>query len=137
MSDVSVRPEIGGWYRRLDKGELFQVTGRDSASRSIEIQTVDGDVDEIDAPVWATLPLEAAEAPEDWPVVMDDVEVDDLGYSETAMSVADWEEPLQPVRSSKENWEDNTPEDERDPLGEGSPDEEYAQEQPAAAARLS
>ena len=34
---------VGQWYTRWDKGEIFHVTRYDEGSRSIEIQTFDGD----------------------------------------------------------------------------------------------
>jgi len=105
-------PQIGQWYLREDKGETFQVTGYDDESRTIEIQTFDGDLDEIDTEVWATLPLALAEPPEDWTGPVDDIEVDDLGYSETDMAAADWTQPLEPFPPSQESWEDATPQDE-------------------------
>lgn len=59
-------PRIGQWYTHLDKGEPFLVTGYDEKSRTIEIQDITGDLDEIDAESWAVVPLELAEPPEDW-----------------------------------------------------------------------
>ncbi len=123
------RPEIGQWYSHHDKGEMFLVTGYDDEARTIEIQNFDGDVDEIDAAAWSTMPLERAEQPEDWTGPVDDVEADDLGYSETDMSAADWAEPLQSFEPQKEAWEDETPE-ERDPEGEGTTDEELSADSP-------
>jgi len=114
-------PIIGQWYSRTDKGENFVVTGIDEEAGTIEIQSFDGDLDELDRDVWWTLPLELAEEPEDstGPV---EVEPDDLGYAETAMSEADWNEPLQPLKVEKEAWEYTTPVDELP--GEGAPLEE-------------
>lgn len=112
------RARIGQWYTRRDKGEIFQVVGYDEESRTIEVQTFDGDLDEIDAQTWAELPLALAEAPEDWTGPVDDLERDDLGYSETDMTGADWAEPLQTLREKeegKEAWEDSRPEGERNP----------------------
>ena len=97
MNSVVGRARIDQWYRRQDKGEAFLVTAYDDKSRTIEIQTFDGDVDEIDEEVWSTLPLELAEPPENWTGPVDDVEVDDLGYTETDMAEADWSAPLQPL----------------------------------------
>lgn len=130
---------IGQWYTRTDKGEIFQVTGYDENSRTIEIQTFDGDLDEIDASVWQALPLGLAEPPEDWTGPVDEVQPDDLGYSETDMSAADWDAPLQAVRTEEqgEAWQDSTPEDERDPLGEDVPPEPLALDNPLAAQRVS
>jgi len=132
-----VHPEIGQWYAHTDKGELFQVVGRDAESRTIEIQYFDGDVDEIDAETWAALPVEPAEPPEDMTAPMDDIETDDLGYSETDMSEADWREPLQPLRVEAESWESTEAEEDADALGEGVPAELYTADTPEAAERAS
>src|SRR5208337_64136 len=98
------RARIGQWYLHSDKGELFQVTGLDLQARTIETQNFDGDVDEIDEDSWTALPLSLAEPPEDWTGPVDTVEVDDLGYSETAMTAEDWEAPLQPLSGTQEAW---------------------------------
>ncbi len=98
-------PRLGQWYTRWDKGEIFQVVGCDEGSRSIEIQYFDGDLDEIDSESWSGLPLTSAEAPEDWTGPVDDVERDDLGYTETEMSAEDWAEPLRTLRSEEEKEE--------------------------------
>ena len=92
------RARIGQWYARLDKGETFQVTGLAEESHTIEIQTFDGDLDEIDEESWALMPLTFTETPEDWTGPVDDVERDDLGYPETDMTGADWAERLQAER---------------------------------------
>jgi hypothetical protein len=124
------RPEIGQWYLHQDKGEMFHVTGYDDDARTIEIQNFDGDVDEIDSAAWSAMLLERAQQPEDWTGPVDDVEVDDLGYSETDMSAADWAEPLQSFEPRKEAWEDETPEEELDPEGEGNLEEELSVDSP-------
>lgn len=118
-------PEIGQWYVRTDKGEPFQVVGRDTRAGTIEIQSFDGDLDEIDDETWATLPIEQIVPPEDWTGPVDDVETDDLGYSDTGMSPKDWARPLQPLRVDSESWQDTGSDDERDPLGEGAPVEAF------------
>jgi len=130
------RARIGQWYLRQDKGEEFVVTAFDDASRTIEIQTFDGDVDEIDEEAWTTLPLELAEPPEDWTGPMDDVEVDDLGVTETQMTASDWSGPLQSIATSGEAWEQSADETEEDPEGEGAPEEELALDNPVGHTRL-
>ena len=116
MNAFLVRPEIGHWYAHVDKGEPFQVVGRDDKSRSIEIQYFDGDVDEIDGETWAALPIEPTEPPEDITAPMDDIETDDLGYSETDMAGRMWRDPLQPLRMQEKRWDDTESEDERNAL---------------------
>lgn len=49
----------------------------------------------MDLDDWRELTLEPIEPPEDWTGPVDDVERDDLGYSETDMSLEDWREPMQ------------------------------------------
>jgi hypothetical protein len=106
MNAILGGPEIGQWYARTDKGELFRVVARDDKSRTIEIQYFDGDLDEIDAETWGMLPLERSAPPEDWTAPIDDVETDDLDYTETQMSPTDWTQPLQPIARAGEAWED-------------------------------
>jgi len=135
------RPRIGQWYTRRDKGEIFQVVGYDSNSPTIETQTFDGDIDEVDLETWTDLPLAFAEPPEDWTGPVDDVERDDLGYSETGMSGTDWAEPMQSLRAEEEEGEAADSEDaageEESVLEDESPlREEFALDNPVAAERL-
>jgi hypothetical protein len=44
----------------------------------IEIQAADGDIGEVEAEVWAVLPLELAELPEDWGGSIKDLEAEHL-----------------------------------------------------------
>jgi uncharacterized protein DUF6763 len=134
------RARIGQWYTRHDKGEIFQVVGYDPNARTIETQTFDGEVDEVDLETWAGLPLEFVEPPEDWTGPVDDVQRDDLGYSETEMSGADWTQPLQPLRAEQEQGngasQNAAEEDEGVPEEEGAPREELVLDNPVAAQRL-
>lgn len=140
------RARIGQWYTRWDKGEIFQVVGYDPNSLTIETQTFDGDLDEVDLETWAGLPLAFAEPPEDWTGPVDDVERDDLGYSETDMSGTDWAEPLQSLRAGEEGSaqasSESADEDEDViPDGDTAEDEyplkeELALDSPSAAVRL-
>jgi hypothetical protein len=59
----------------VDTNEAFLVNGYDDKSRTIETQSLNGDLDEIDAENWNLLPLAFADPPEDWTEVLDDVEV--------------------------------------------------------------
>jgi len=67
--------QIEQWYRNLETGEVFFVTGFDQKSRTIEVQSIDGDVSEIDDETWSTLPLAMTEQPE---VDMEDIDNDRL-----------------------------------------------------------
>lgn len=84
------KPIINQWYRHLDKGEEFQVVAVDENERTVEIQHFDGDVEEIGLEDWRVLNIEPIEPPEDWTGPMDDIERDDLGYTETGVEDEDW-----------------------------------------------
>jgi hypothetical protein len=109
MNVIVGMPQIGHWYRRRDKGETFQVVGRDVDSRAIEIQYFGGDVDEIEAAAWSELPLERGEPPEDWTAPLDDVEPDDLGYSQGVAEPAGAHDPLHSVSAVMDSADTGEP----------------------------
>lgn len=89
---TTLKPVITQWYRHLDKGQQFYVTAVDEEAGTVEIQHFDGDIEEMDVDDWHELTLETIEPPEDWTGPVDDVDRDDLGYTETDMTSDDWEE---------------------------------------------
>jgi hypothetical protein len=69
---------------RRDIGEIIQVTGYDDHSRTIEVQTSDGDLDEIEGELWREIPLELVEPPEHWSGPVDDIgDGDDPGDTDS------------------------------------------------------
>jgi hypothetical protein len=103
-------PIVGNWYRHLDKGQTFRVVAVDDTSGLVEVQHFDGDVEEIESDAWADMVLAAAEEPEDWTGPVDDVEADDMDYSETDMQETDWRQPLREgLQGAEEDWEDAEP----------------------------
>ena len=112
-------PIINRWYKHLDKGYQFQVVMVDEDEDTIEIQHFDGDLEELDLDTWNELEIEMIEPPEDWTGCMDDIELDDLGYTETGMRKEDWSEPLQEKNEIKK-WDEAEEEEE-----EGQAEEEY------------
>lgn len=121
-------PIVGQWYSHRDKGEMFRVVAADAATDSIEMQSFDGDVQELDASAWREMDIDIAEAPEDWTGPYDDIEPDDLGLTESAMSSQDWRQPLEPIQVAEEPSQDARPPDEREEEQEGRPVEPYSQE---------
>ena len=104
---TALEPQVSQWYRHLDKGQQFYVNAIDDEEGTVEIQHFDGDVEEVDLDDWRELDLEAIEPPEDWTGTVDDVERDDLGYSETNMTPEDWSQPLEEkVKPTEETEEE-------------------------------
>jgi hypothetical protein len=91
---TDLEPVVSQWYRHRDKGQQFQITAIDETEGTVEIQHFDGDVEELDLDSWYELDIEAIEPPADWTGPVDDVERDDLGYTETGMKGEDWAAPL-------------------------------------------
>ncbi len=105
MNEPVGEARIGQWYRHTDKGEEFVVTARDEQAGTIEVQSFDGDLDEIDESTWGILPLELAPAPEDWTGPADlDAGVED-DYSEANMIRSGSSGPLKALAGGPEIWE--------------------------------
>jgi universal stress protein E len=62
--DIAVN--MGRWYLRWDKGEIFQVTEQDPDTGSITICTYDGRVDHLSPDEWRDLQPGLADPPCDW-----------------------------------------------------------------------
>lgn len=114
-------PIIDQWYRHLDKGEMLRVVAVDPAARLVEIQDFDGDIEELDFDAWRDMDIATAEAPEDWTGPYDDIEIDDLGYTETAMPQQDWRTPLDALHTDDESWQEARSMSERDEDKQGQP----------------
>jgi hypothetical protein len=99
-------PKAGRWYRRLDDEQLFKVTSIDEDDGLIEIKTVDGEIEELDATEWVELDLETAEAPEDY---VDPDEEGDEDEDEPAAAEAD-ENPAR-GRGARDDWDDDDDDD--------------------------
>ena len=114
-------PLVGQWYQHLDKGQRFKVTALDESGGFIEIQYFDGDIEEISEETWYTSDIEPISIPEDWTGPLDDIEYDDLDYSETEMGPDDWASPLKEIPGQEDALEQTS---EADEWGEGLSEEE-------------
>lgn len=59
------QPLVGEWYRTLE-GEVFEVVAIDLEDDDIEIQYVDGSVEELDLESWIQLAVLPSAPPKDW-----------------------------------------------------------------------
>ena len=59
-------PVVGQWYENLEDEDSFRVLSVDEDAELIEIEYLDGDIDEIDLETWQELDLELTEEPEGW-----------------------------------------------------------------------
>jgi len=88
----------GQWYENLEEEESFRVLSVDEDSELLEIEYLDGDIEEIDLETWHEMDLERIQEPEGWS------ESDD---EDTEEEEDDWDE-------EEEEDEDDWDEDEED-----------------------
>lgn len=59
-------PVPGQWYENLEEEEPFRVLTMDEDSELVEIEYLDGDIEEIDLETWHEMDLELTTEPEGW-----------------------------------------------------------------------
>ena len=59
-------PVPGQWYENVEEEESFRVLTVDEDSELVEIEYLDGDIEEIDIEAWHEMDLERTEEPEGW-----------------------------------------------------------------------
>jgi len=59
-------PVPGQWYENLEEEESFRVLTVDEDSELVEIEYLDGDIEEIDLEAWHEMDLELTQEPEGW-----------------------------------------------------------------------
>jgi uncharacterized protein DUF6763 len=94
-------PVVGQWYENLEEEESFRVLSVDEDSELVEIEYLDGDIEEIDLEAWHEMDLERIEEPEGWAESQEADEDEDEDEDE------DWDED-----------EDDEDEDDDDDLDE-------------------
>ena len=76
-------PVPGQWYENLEEEESFRVLSVDEDSELLEIEYLDGDIEEIDLETWHEMDLERIEEPEGWSESDDeDTEEEDEDWDE-------------------------------------------------------
>jgi len=59
-------PVPGQWYENLEEEEQFRVLTMDEDSELVEIEYLDGDIEELDLEAWREMDLERIAEPEGW-----------------------------------------------------------------------
>ncbi len=59
-------PVPGQWYQNVEEEETFRVLTVDEDSELIEIEYLDGDIEELDVEAWHEMDLELTSEPEGW-----------------------------------------------------------------------
>jgi hypothetical protein len=75
-------PVPGQWYENLEEEEQFRVLSVDEDSELLEIEYLDGDIEEIDLETWHEMDLERIEEPEGWSESDDEDDSEDEDWDE-------------------------------------------------------
>lgn len=106
-------PIVGNWYEDLDNGQRFEVLEVDEDRGTIEIQYLNGDIDEIDLSDWYDMDLELVEGSEEWAGSAKEAEESELEYSQSEIE-EDWSSRSTRSRRSLEEEEDEEEEEEEE-----------------------
>jgi len=90
-------PVAGQWYENLEEEEQFRVLSMDEDSELVEIEYLDGDIEEIDLETWHEMDLDKIEEPEGWS------ESDD---EDEAEEEEDWDED-EDDEDDDDDWDDD------------------------------
>jgi hypothetical protein len=93
--NICITAVPGQWYLDRQTAEVFQVVSVDEDDRTIDIQYVDGSVDEKALDEWETMDLLNREQPEDWVGPFDDLETDEIGMPEATADQHGAEVPME------------------------------------------
>lgn len=83
-------PVVGQWYQNAEEEETFRVLTVDEDAELVEIEYLDGDIEELDLEEWHELDLELTQEPEGWSE--DDDEDEDDDWEEDEDEEDDWDE---------------------------------------------
>jgi hypothetical protein len=84
-------PVPSQWYENVEEEESFRVLSVDEDSELIEIEYLDGDIEEIDLESWHEMDLERIEEPEGWSE-SDDEDADEDDDEDEDEDEDDWDD---------------------------------------------
>lgn len=104
-------PVRGQWYENVEEDELFRVLSVDEDSELIEIEYLDGDIEEMDVETWHEMDLELRPEPEGWSDEADEKEEEkkEEEEDEDDEDDDDWDDD-----DDDDDWDDEEEEDESD-----------------------
>lgn len=98
-------PVKGQWYENVEEDETFRVLSVDEDAELVEIEYLDGDIEELDLDAWRELDLERIEEPEGW-AANDQDDDDDEDEDE--------DEEDDDLDDDDDDWDDDDDDDEDD-----------------------
>lgn len=100
-------PVAGQWYENVEEDDSFRVLSVDEDAELVEIEYLDGDIEEIDLDAWHEMDLERIEEPEGWASEDDEEEGEDE-EDEDEDEDDDWDDEDD---EDDEDWDEEDEED--------------------------
>jgi len=104
-------PAAGQWYENLEENESFRVLSVDEDAETVEIEYLDGDIEEIDLDTWAELDLDKIDEPEGWAGSDEDDDDEDEEEDEDEDLDETWDDEDED-EDDDDDWEDDDEENE-------------------------
>ena len=99
-------PTPGQWYENVEEEETFRVLTVDEDSELVEIEYLDGEIEEVDLETWHEMDLDKTSEPEGWSDRDDDDDDDD--------DDEDFDEDEDDDDDDDDDWDDDDDEDDED-----------------------
>lgn len=99
-------PTPGQWYENVEEEETFRVLTVDEDSELVEIEYLDGEIEEVDLETWHEMDLDKTSEPEGWADRDDDDDDDD--------DDEDFDEDEDDDDDDDDDWDDDDDEDDED-----------------------
>ena len=100
-------PVPGQWYENLEDEESFRVLTVDEDSELVEIEYLDGEIEEIDLETWHEMDLEQIDEPEGWAESEEDEDEEEEDEDE----------------DDEDDWDDDEDDEDEDDWDEDEEDE--------------
>jgi hypothetical protein len=96
-------PVPGQWYENVEEEETFRVLTVDEDSELIEIEYLDGDIEELDIEAWHEMDLELTDEPEGWSDEDEDEEEEEEEDEDEDEDDDDWDDD----EDEDDDWDDD------------------------------
>jgi hypothetical protein len=94
-------PVKGQWYENVEDDETFRVLSVDEDAELVEIEYLDGDIEELDIDAWHEMDLERIPEPEGW-------------AAQEAEAEKDADEDEEDEDEDDDDWDDDDEDDDED-----------------------
>ena len=103
-------PAVGQWYENIDENESFRVLSVDEDAELVELEYLDGDIEEVDLETWHELDLDKIDEPEGWAGSAEDEDEEEEEEEEKDDLDETWDEDDE----DDEDWDEDEDEKESD-----------------------